>query len=105
MSLLLYQVVLWDITAHVQHLQDGGKKVSTDTEKFVSTLFLPNVRSDSTIICGFLYSCGLFVPSVTVTLYPVIILALLFVSLVKACNMFGAKDKLYSTIMLYDREK
>lgn len=39
MFFVLSQIVLWDISAHVTHLQwtqSGGKKVSVDNETFVS---------------------------------------------------------------------
>lgn len=42
-ALLLSQVVLWDISAHVTHLQGTqptGKKVSVNTDTFVSTHIL-----------------------------------------------------------------
>lgn len=39
-ALLLFQVVLWDISAHVTHLQESGKKVSVNTDTFVSTHIL-----------------------------------------------------------------
>lgn len=38
--LLLFQVVLWDISAHVTHLQESGKKLSVNRDTFVSTRIL-----------------------------------------------------------------
>lgn len=55
--LSLSQIVLWDISAHVTHLQAGGNTVSDNTDKFVSihVLSLFNGHSISTITHGLLY--------------------------------------------------